>query len=309
MPLRRSARPQRARAEPTTVALVEPSPATLVRLEALRASIQAGHVPRVLSFGGGVNSVSLLLAEERDAAHIDLVVFADTGEEHDRTIRYWNKRVVPYCDGRGIPALRLTSQKGCLVDYYTSRSAVPSVHLRDCTKKFKVAVVRSFLRDLSVRTGVMVLGIAWDEIERMRTSDVRWLRNEYPLIDRRMTRAACEAVIAAHGWPSPGKSGCLGCPFMGTRGIARLFRESPAEFARWERMENRAIAKNPRIRLVPRAPPLSSYRDATQRRAMNTALDTLDGGECLAGVCARTPSTTPRSAPRRRPSRRAQHAE
>lgn len=287
----------RARATRTTVQLVEPTSATLARLEALRASITAGHVPRVLSFGGGVNSVSLLLADARDEAHVDLVVLADTGEEHERTIRYWNERIVPFCDERGIPAVRLTSQKGRLVDYYTNRCALPSVHLRDCTRKFKVSVVRSFLRDLGVTAGVTVLGIAWDEMERMRTSDVRWLRNEYPLIERRMTREACEALIGAHGWPSPGKSGCVGCPFMGRRGIARFYRENPREFARWERMEARAIAKNPRIRLVPRAPPLSAYRDTTQRAAMDAALDELDGGECLAGVCART---TPGAPPARR---------
>lgn len=233
-----------------------------------------------------MNSVALLLAEIRLGGHLDLVVFADTGEEHERTIQFWRERVVPFCDELGIPAVRLISQKGRLVDYYTGRGAVPSVMLRDCTKKFKVAVVRSFLRDIGVRQARVLLGIAWDEMHRMRSSDVAWLSNEFPLIDRRTDRAACEAEIASHGWPSPGKSGCQGCPFMGRPGIVRLFRENPAEFERWERMETRAISKNSRIRLVPRAPPLSAFRDEQSLQEASEALGEIEGGECLAGACA-----------------------
>ncbi|MBI4494833.1 MAG: hypothetical protein HY690_18825 [Chloroflexi bacterium] len=57
------------------------------------------------------------------------------------------------------------------------------------------------------------LAIAWDEIERMKDSRVDYVSNLFPLVERRMTRAACVALIQDAGLPVPPKSSCYFCPF------------------------------------------------------------------------------------------------
>jgi hypothetical protein len=238
--------------------------------------------PRVLSFGGGVNSTALLLRLVREGRAPDRVVFADTGEEHPRTYAYLG-RVRAFCEERGIPFDVVRSHHGRLVDYYTAARAVPSIQRRDCTTKFKLDPIRRHLRALGYRRVVMLLGIAWDEAHRVSRSPRAWIEHDYPLVEWRMDRAACEAEIAAAGWPSPGKSGCRGCPFAGRNGLLALLREDPDDFERWRRMDETARRANRRISLVPG---LSLNRLAGHPEEGERALDYWHGGECLGGACA-----------------------
>ena len=232
-------------------------------------------VPRVLAFGGGVNTVAELLLEIDEDRTPDLVIFADTMEEHDYTYDYLFERIVPLCWDNGIPFVQVYSGLGRLVDYYTTVRAVPSLMRRDCTDKFKIDPIRRHLRRLGWKKVHLILGIAYDEIQRVKDSDVKWIENEYPLIDRKMTRADCEAVIAAHGWPSPKKSGCQGCPFSGKRGLAALLARDPVEFARWRAMETNG-SRYPEITLVPKIR-LEWMEQATKEQ--RNLLDFPDDGE------------------------------
>lgn len=46
-------------------------------------------------------------------------------------------------------------------------------------------------------------GISWDETQRMRASDVAYITNAYPLVDRRITRGDCQAWLAERGLTAP----------------------------------------------------------------------------------------------------------
>ena len=50
-------------------------------------------------------------------------------------------------------------------------------------------------------------------MERMRTSDVKYIVNVYPLVERRMTRMDCITWLESHGLEVPPKSSCVFCPF------------------------------------------------------------------------------------------------
>jgi hypothetical protein len=76
-----------------------------------------------------------------------------------------------------------------------------------------------------------VMGISLDEAGRMRDADRRWIRNVYPLIDRRMTRPACLAWLAKQGYPTPPKSACTFCPYHDAAMWRALKRDDPAGFA------------------------------------------------------------------------------
>jgi hypothetical protein len=57
-----------------------------------------------------------------------------------------------------------------------------------------------------------LIGISLDEYGRMRTSDVAYITNVYPLVERRITRADCVRWLENHGYSVPRKSSCIACP-------------------------------------------------------------------------------------------------
>ncbi len=90
---------------------------------------------------------------------------------------------------------------------------------RQCTHDWKVMPIRRHVRSLlppgQPKPGAVESwqGISWDEIRRMRSSDVQYINNVYPLIEKRMTRADCITWLQTLGLEVPPKSACTFCPF------------------------------------------------------------------------------------------------
>jgi len=59
----------------------------------------------------------------------------------------------------------------------------------------------------------MVIGISWDEVQRVKDPLYPWQRNSYPLVDRRITRNDCLRWNAEQGFQLPPRSSCIGCPY------------------------------------------------------------------------------------------------
>ena len=53
------------------------------------------------------------------------------------------------------------------------------------------------------------LGISLDEVIRAKDSDVQYIINRFPLLDKQMSRADCIAWLTAHDLPVPPKSSCV----------------------------------------------------------------------------------------------------
>lgn len=167
----------------------------------------------ILSFGGGVNTVALMILLIRDGFPLDEVVFADTGGEMPETYDYLHI-ASKYLEQREIPFRVVANRiKGRdLYDTSWNRRVFPSVVWRWATRDFKVRPIHQYYRSLDAHINQYV-GIAWDEIERMKDSRVNYVTNIYPLIDQKMTRDDCIEVIGSEGLPIPVKSGCYFCPF------------------------------------------------------------------------------------------------
>jgi hypothetical protein len=75
-----------------------------------------------------------------------------------------------------------------------------------------------------------VIGISWDETQRMRDALTPWMKNVYPLVDLRMNRDDCLQWAKEHGRDLPPRSACLGCPFKSDREWRALKEESPEEW-------------------------------------------------------------------------------
>ena len=165
----------------------------------------------ILSFGGGVNTVALMIVLVQEGLPLDEVVFADTGGEAPETYQYL-EIVSGYLQEHKI-AFRVVSKKARdLLGTCWHREVIPSVMWRWCTRDYKVKPIHAYYRSLNAHVN-QYMGIAFDEIDRMKDSRVEYVTNLFPLIDRRMTREQCVEVIEKAGLPVPVKSGCYFCPF------------------------------------------------------------------------------------------------
>lgn len=168
----------------------------------------------VLSYGGGVNTVALMILLMQENLPLDEVVFADTGGEVPETYDYLDVTRA-YLAQSGVPFKTVQTRKRGDLDLYAnswSRRVIPSALWRWSTRDFKVIPIHRYYRSLGVHVN-QYMGIAYDEVERMKDSRVPFVTNLYPLIDRRITRSDCVNIIEAAGLPVPVKSGCFFCPF------------------------------------------------------------------------------------------------
>ena len=163
---------------------------------------------------------------------VDEVVFADTGGEVPETYDYL-PIATAYLEARGIPFRIVANRiKGRdLYDTCWSRKVIPSALWRWATRDFKVRPIFQYYRSLKAHINQYV-GIAWDEVDRMKDSRADYVTNVYPLIDWKMTRADCIALIESEGLAVPVKSGCFFCPFNSLERWTWIHDEHPELFER-----------------------------------------------------------------------------
>jgi hypothetical protein len=200
---------------------------------------------RAISYGGGVQSTALLVLAARGEIDFPLALFANVGDdsEHPATLYYVREVAMPYAGAHGIELVEIAAASLLQSLYRRERSVHIPVRLegsgapgrRGCTRDFKVRRIAAELRArgmTAAEPAVLAMGISLDEYHRMRSSsgDDRY-RLAYPLIYRRLDRAACAALIQRAGLPVPPKSSCWFCPFKGREDWRRLRRETPDLFA------------------------------------------------------------------------------
>ena len=176
-------------------------------------------VLQVLSFGGGVQSTAMLLMiKDGMLPRPDVIVHADTGAEREETLTLIETYVKPLCESLDIPFIITESHLGRLDDYYQSKSAIPIIGTRHCTAKFKIRPIRRYLRTVvgNGRGKLLAecwLGITTDEEHRESESDVKWIRNTFPLLELGISRNDCLEYLNKNNVEVV-KSGCFMCPYQ-----------------------------------------------------------------------------------------------
>lgn len=214
---------------------------------------------RVLSLGAGVQSTTVLrMVLHGELPPLDAAIFADTREEPEPVYRHLDT-LRGECEAAGIPLYVVSDprSKGLTVDALEVASgerrkgiAQPPLHLRgenamqirrQCTTHLKIDPIKRKIRELAGLTRrrspdhvvvEQVIGISWDEAQRMRDPWGPWVRNDYPLVDRRITRWGCKVWLDEHGYPEPPRSACVMCPYRNTDDWRQLKSDDPAG---WDR--------------------------------------------------------------------------
>lgn len=208
---------------------------------------------RILALGAGVQSTTvLLLSLAGELERLDAAIFADTGWEP--TAVYAHLDVLKQrCLAESLPVhvvvggdVRTVGNLGYgggldVPFYVTNRDGSDGVLRRQCTRHLKIRPMRRELRAIMLAAGAdhvdQVFGISADEVTRMRDSDVGYITNRYPLVDRGWRRADCQAYLRRSGVQAP-RSACIGCPYHSDAEWRAMRDERPAEFAEavaWER--------------------------------------------------------------------------
>lgn len=193
------------------------------------------NVHHVLSFGCGVNTVALMIHLVDNELPFDEAVFADTGGELPETYAYL-PIASEYLKTHGKKLIIVRSKNGALFDTCSRRRVVPSQVWRWSTRDYKITPIHAYYRSIGGHINQYV-GIAYDEITRMKGSNEPFITTLFPLVDAKLTRADCVRIIESEGLPVPPKSGCYFCPFNNLERWRELSHAHPELYRKAMRLE------------------------------------------------------------------------
>ncbi|HNQ32014.1 MAG TPA: hypothetical protein PKJ68_06025 [Candidatus Woesebacteria bacterium] len=193
---------------------------------------------KVISLGWGVQSFTLAaMVALGELPPVDFVIHADTTHESSWTYAFAEK-ATPWLEAHGVKVVTVQPAEtknrafddygGVFIPAYTFSSKGNAQLNRQCTGDWKIAPMRRYFQ--KVRNGrpiEMWLGITTDEIQRAKTSDVKYIQNRFPLIEKNMSRFDCVAWLTAHNLEVPKRSSCTFCPYHNTENWKLIMSSEP----------------------------------------------------------------------------------
>lgn len=208
---------------------------------------------RVLSLGAGVQSSAIaFMMVKGKIKPADFAVFSDTGAEPKHVYDYldWLEPQLPF------PVRRVMHKEGLLENLKSSIAGgrlagapfftknpdgTVGMLRRQCTSEFKLnPILQGIRRELGLKKGerykgdpvTSVIGISFDEKQRMTTPMTKWLRNSYPLVESRITRQGCIDWLEKEGVERmPRKSACTFCPYHDNKRWLEIKETEPDSWA------------------------------------------------------------------------------
>jgi len=191
---------------------------------------------RVLSLGAGVQSTTLaLMIEKGEVPMVDCAIFADVGAEpqlvydHLEYLKTQLSYPVYKVQWRNLKEDIISASKGEFTAFtapFFSKNIETdkkSMLRRQCTGDYKIKPLQQKVRELlgynkgervAKDTHVeMLMGISWDELQRQKTNQIKYITNIYPLIERQIRRHQCLKWMETNNYPKPPRSACTFCPY------------------------------------------------------------------------------------------------
>tara|TARA_R110000796_G_C14445726_1_gene422834 strand:+ start:16 stop:933 length:918 start_codon:yes stop_codon:yes gene_type:complete len=207
------------------------------------------------SFSGGETSAVMtkLLFDKYSATHNVVVTFANTGQEHVKTLKFvqdcdkqfgwdvvWIEAVVNPEKGKGIRHKVVTyetaARNGEPLEADFAKHGLPGPGWMHCTRDTKELPIEDYFKSVhGLKKGEypLAIGIRADEMDRMSASANK-RKIIYPLIDAGWTQEDVKAEIAS--WPfrlelkSAAYGNCVWCHKKSRRKLLTLAKEDPSIF-------------------------------------------------------------------------------
>ena len=229
----------------------------------------------VISLGAGVQSTTMaLMSAHGELPPADCAIFADTGGEPAAVYRHLDAlaTVLPFPVHRvqfsdllddirrsAAGEIGIADRAGGYIAapfFVRNGDGTMGMLRRECTSNYKIRPIQREMKrllgrdpDLPLRVSTALarswVGISTDEAYRLKPSQVRWVRNIHPLIDKGMSRTDCLGWMAEHGYPRPPRSACSFCPYRSNAEWRDLRDNHPED---WEL----AVDLDRRIRDMPK---------------------------------------------------------
>lgn len=260
---------------------------------------------RGLSLGAGVQSSTLAILMARgDIEPCDHAIFADTGGEPQVVYDYLDYLI----DLLPFPVHVVSAPGGALHDQVLdalkdpkNRCSNPPFMVRNkesgkaarlwrkCTLDHKILPIRRKLRELKAprQKVLQAIGISTDEAHRAKPSQVKYIKNIFPLIDLGWSRFHCLEFLRDNGYRLPPKSACWFCPYMDNKRLRSMRDGMPNE---WQKL----VAFDHKIRELQKKTlnaaritgEIFIHRDCKPIDEVNLGLEQIDlfGEECE-GMC------------------------
>lgn len=173
----------------------------------------------VVNFGGGVNSLAVLVGLHERAQRPDVVIFADTLGEKPETYES-NARVNVWLESIGFPAITVVSDAGrrfaSLEDECLKLNTLPSraFGFGRCADHWKRRPIERWLKANTEGEITQAIGYDAGETRRVKSTSMPRSTLWYPLIEWLWGRDECVAAIERAGMRVPPKSSCFFCPSM-----------------------------------------------------------------------------------------------
>lgn len=233
----------------------------------------------VLSLGAGVQSSALALMASDGVIlpRPDFAIFADTQREPRSVYDHlsWLESILTY------PVIRVTAGDLGALEVKTRKSGntgidvmIPAYTLaadgtrgmisRQCTKNYKILPIVNKLRDAVGKDALkewrknkavplvrQLIGISMDEASRMTDNRLLWIKNEYPLVNKNLTRTDCDVWFYDRTGRHAPRSACIFCPFHNDTEWLSLSADSMESAKQYEKDLQKAVAKDARLTSVP----------------------------------------------------------
>lgn len=191
---------------------------------------------RVLSLGAGVQSSTLaLMVEKGEIPKVDCGIFADVGGEPQTVydhLEYLKKQVsypIHIVQWRDLKKDVISASnghfKGFTAPFFSQNiiSGKKSMLMRQCTNTYKIQPIIQKIRfllgyskgqrvDKDVKVELL-MGISFDEMQRMKINQLKYIENIYPLVELAIRRRNCIEWLNKNGYQTPPRSACTFCPY------------------------------------------------------------------------------------------------
>jgi hypothetical protein len=186
--------------------------------------VMGGIRTQLWASGGGGQSAAIAALIVQGKFRPDLAVIVDTEREQSTTWAYMDEVISPALATVGVTLHRVKKSEFATVDLYggkekndlllpvfTNQSGEIGKLPTFCSNEWKTRVVRRWATQQGVVKADVWIGFSTDEMGRCKPSKGKW-RDRYVLLEEKLNRQECEALVASMGWPKAPRSSCWNCP-------------------------------------------------------------------------------------------------